>query len=383
LGSIRKIALFTSTRADWGYIRPVLEAIRRDGRMKGLLYVTGTHLESRFGRTVREIRKAGYKPDAEIKMFTRGGGPGELARALGRLGMGMTDALLKTRPDILLVLGDRGEILTAAVSALHLGIAVGHMHGGDLSAGGNFDDTVRNAVSKLAHIHFPATKTSADRLVAMGESRRRIHVVGSTSLDVLRDVKLPDREKLEKALGMKLETPAVAVLQHPETIRPAAAPKQFRATLAAVRAKAASIVIVAPNVDPGSEGIFAVLAGTKQGDRLKIFENLSQENYLALLNEVDLIVGNSSSGLIETPYFGTPVVNLGDRQLGRERGCNVIDAPFERKAIEGAMDKALGDKAFHRRVLRLKRSVKRQNASRRIVRILAGLEIDENFMKKI
>ena len=382
MGKVKKIALFTATRADWGYVRPVMEALRRDGRLKPALFVTGTHLEARFGRTVREIRRAGFRPCAEIKMFRRTRGPGALARALGHLGVGMADALLKEKPDVLLVLGDRGEVLTAAMAALHLGMAVAHMHGGDISTGGNFDDTIRNAVSKLAHIHFPATARSGRRLLAMGEDPGRIHVVGSTSLDVLRSIELPGRNELAFKLGMELASPLALVLQHPETIRPARAGIQFRAMLGAVRSKARSIVIVAPNADPGSERIFTVLGKTRQNTRLKVFANLSQETYLGLLAEADVMVGNSSSALIEGPYFGLPAVNLGDRQEGRDRRANVIDAPFERAAIERAIDKALGDKAYLRRVKRLSRSLARGNASGAIVRVLASLEVNEALLKK-
>jgi len=383
MAKVKKVALFTSTRADWSYIRPVMEAVRRDGRMRAMLYVTGTHLEARFGNTVRDIRRAGFRPRAEIKMFRRGDGPGALARALGRLGMGLTDALLADRPDVLLVLGDRGEVLTAAMIAVHLGVAVAHMHGGDFSAGGNFDDTVRNAVSKLAHVHFPASRRSARRLAAMGEDRRRIHVVGSTSLDVLRSVKLPGREALASRLGMDLTRPLALVVQHPETIRPQRAGAQFRVALAAVRAKAGSVVVLAPNADPGSERIFSVLEKIKQTERLKVFENLPQEVYLGVLAEADVMVGNSSSALLEAPYFGLPAVNLGQRQAGRDRCANVIDAPFERRAVEDAIDKALRDKAFRRRLRRLSRILARTNASGTIVRILARLEVNEALLKKI
>jgi UDP-N-acetylglucosamine 2-epimerase (non-hydrolysing)/GDP/UDP-N,N'-diacetylbacillosamine 2-epimerase (hydrolysing) len=256
----------------------------------------------------------------------------------------MTPVLTDLRPDIVLVQGDRGEMLAAAAAAAHLNVPVVHMSGGDRT--GTIDDAIRNAITSFAHVHLTTCSESSARLRAMGEAPARIFEVGEPTLDVILALEPVPRATLCADLGLDAGRPIVLATQHPVTDEPEHAGAQVRETLAALSALGLQTVFTHPNTDSGHEAIVEALASWQPRGHLRVVPHLGQLRYLSLMREAAVVVGNSSSGILEAPSFAVPVVNVGTRQHRRTRACNVIDVPCDRQAIEHAIRHAMHDPGF-------------------------------------
>jgi GDP/UDP-N,N'-diacetylbacillosamine 2-epimerase (hydrolysing) len=330
-----RIILVTGTRADFGLWLPIIrEARGRDGWQTELL-VTAMHLDPRFGDTVREVRASGARVVAEVPCTPEGDSLAEMAAALGQAVQGMTPVLAAERPDWLLVLGDRGEQAAAALVALHLGLPVAHLHGGEVTAGA-VDDTLRDLVSRVAHLHLVATTEASRRLVAMGEEPWRIHQVGAPGLDALSEEASGDlvtlRRRHELGVG-----PYLLLAQHPETVGGRDAAADLAASVEACRRLGLPLLAVYPNADAGGRAMITVLESARAAGILRLVESLPRPEFATLLAGAAALVGNSSSGLIEAPLLRVPAVNVGERQAGRTRGDNVLDVPPQADAIEEAL----------------------------------------------
>ncbi|QJW85036.1 UDP-N-acetylglucosamine 2-epimerase (hydrolyzing) [Ramlibacter terrae] len=360
---MRRILYLTGTRADFGLMEATLRAIDAHPGLQLQLAVTGMHLSAQFGATVDEIEASGLPIAARIPTDVDSRTPAGMARAVGQTVLGMTQALEQREPDVLLLLGDRGEMLGGAIAALHLGVVIAHLHGGERS--GTVDEPVRHAISKLAHWHFAATEASRERLVRMGEAEDHVWVTGAPSLDGL--VALGDRPRREvlQSLGLGDEERYLLVLFHPVVQEEADAYAQTQALAAALRETAGGrrIVWLAPNADAGSAGVLQGRADAGEAG-IRAITHLPRAAYVAALRHADLLVGNSSSGIIEAASFGTPVVNIGLRQNARERNANTIDCGTGREEIASALRSAsahgpyppanvYGDGAAAARIVRL------------------------------
>lgn len=338
----RRICVVTGGRADYGLLQWVMHDIRAAGDLALQLVVTGSHLEAAFGMTVDQIEADGFHIDARVPLGLEGDGPGDTVRAMARCLTGVSEALEALHPDIVLVLGDRYEILSAAQAALIHGVPVAHIAGGDTTEGA-FDEGIRHALTKLAHIHLATNETSAARIRQMGEAPDRIHVVGSPGLDQLRRMPLLDRDALEAALGASLGGRNILVTFHPVTLTPDRGLGEFEALLTALDALPGDVVkwITRPNADPGHGAIGAALDDwAKDRPDVRVFASLGQLRYLSLMAQVDAVVGNSSSGLYEAPSLGLPTVDIGDRQKGRLAAASVIHSAAEAPAIRDAIQTA-------------------------------------------
>jgi len=309
------------------------------------LVVTGMHLLKKFGHTIDQVRADGWRVDAAVAMQRGDDAPGDQAYGLSRGVKGIADFLLRAKSDVVVVLGDRIEAMAGALAGVLTGCVVAHIHGGD-AAPGDFDDTLRHGITKLAHVHFPATTASAKRILRMGEPRRRVFVVGAPGLDGIRGI-------LDNARGtrslMEMQAPvrwgSVVVLQHP-CGRPAAKEREVMATvLAEIRRTGLRCMFVHPNSDRGHGGILQAIAAYKRSvasDCVMELPTLPRDAFLIALRCCDALVGNSSSGIIEAPFLGVPVVNVGARQKGRERGGpGVVDAGETAISIRRALGSAL------------------------------------------
>lgn len=327
----RRIAVVTGTRAEFGLLTPIIEVIRRHDRLDLDVAVTGTHLLPP-AMTVNEVERA--TPVAvRIPMQAPGRtGRAADAAALGRGVSGFAEWLAGRRPDVVVVLGDRIEAFAAAQAAAVGGIRVAHLHGGD-RAEGIADEALRHAISKLAHIHLPATQRSADRLHAMGEDAERIHVVGSPAIDGLAAIEALDDDRYQ-ALG----APRLVMLLHPTGLDRDDERRVAERLLAAAQ-EAGPVLALHPNHDPGREGIVDAIEASAAHAR----EHLPRGEFIGLLRRVSALVGNSSAGLIECAALGVPCVNVGTRQAGRERGANVVDAGDDARRLTAAIaDAAAG-----------------------------------------
>jgi GDP/UDP-N,N'-diacetylbacillosamine 2-epimerase (hydrolysing) len=334
-GSSRRICFVTGTRAEFGLMRGVLRRIRSDEQLKLQIMVTGMHLDRARGSTLLDVQGSGWHVDRVIPWRTSSSSQMATAASTGRGMAGLAHALDYSRSDIVLVVGDRAEAFAAA-SAAHIGgRLVAHVHGGDRALG-LVDDSLRHAITKLAHIHFPATAQSATRIARMGEDPWRIFRAGSPGLDGIRDVAAPMSDLRPEFRGPVPEKLALLVL-HPQTANNADEAKLAQDVLKAIHAAGfPHTVIIYPNNDPGSVGI-ARTWDNVHSKKVTLRHNLPRDLFLGVLREAAVLVGNSSSGIIEAASFGTPVIDIGTRQSGRERGPNVIHVPEPGPKLRAAL----------------------------------------------
>ncbi len=339
----RRICAVTGSRADWGLLLPVLEGIRASDMLTLQLAVTGTHLCQGHGHTVDAIETAGFAADVRVDLVQAGDDAAEVTRALGRGVVGFADALEALRPDLLLVLGDRYEILAAVQAALIARVPVAHIAGGDITEGA-FDDAIRHAISKMAHLHFVTNPDARRRVIQMGEDPEHVYLSGSPGIDQLLATPRLSRAALEEDLGFALRPRNLAITFHPATLDTADPADQLAALLAALERLGpdTGLIFTAANRDTGGDTLNAHLRDFVAAHaNACLHPSLGQQRYYSLVAEADAVVGNSSSGLYEAPSLGTPTVNIGQRQAGRPRAASVIDCAAETSAILDAIQAAL------------------------------------------
>ncbi len=343
-----RLIAVTGTRAEYGLMRPVLQALHGDPAFEVGLVVTGTHLADAFGRTVEAIEADGLPIEARIDILESADDSGlGVARAVGRAIPAIAEAFFAFKPDLVLLVGDRFEQLAAAQAALFLRLPVVHLFGGDRTEGA-FDESIRHAITKLAQVHLVSNEASAKVVRQLGEDPAQVHVVGSPAIDELVR-RLPvdraaERAALARELGVRFGQPSLLLTFHPATLDRGDPVTQLDEILQAVDSfgPGAGIVVTKANADPGGRAINARIDDWA-ADRanVQVFDSLGNERYHALLGAVDAMVGNSSSGLYEAPTLGVPAVNVGDRQAGRLRASSVIDVAAEAPAIRAGIDRAL------------------------------------------
>ncbi|HBV01199.1 MAG TPA: UDP-N-acetylglucosamine 2-epimerase (hydrolyzing) [Candidatus Taylorbacteria bacterium] len=376
----KKIAYISGTRADFGLMTPVLKAIEQSGKLSLQLYVTGMHLMPEFGETKKLVQKE-FSGTKTITAIFEDDSRASLARFCASLLPKITQSFEKDRPDFVLLFGDRPEMLCVAVACLYLGIPTGHFQGGEISA--TVDGITRHALTKLSSLHFPATKKSAAFIEKMGEEKWRIIRTGAPALDDILGAELPSRKELLNELGItSLSTPFILFVQHPYFEGGERVEKQIAESLAAIKLSKLPIVAIYPNADPGGRKIIKILERERDNPKFHVFRNVTHAQFLALEREAGVMVGNSSSGLIEAIAWRTPVVNVGRRQFDRERGKNVIDAPVSRKEIARAIKKALYDKRFLAKLRRAENPWGNGGVGKRVVSVLEHLRIDERLLIK-
>lgn len=378
----RKITVVTGTRAEYGILYPVMKAIERREDLRLSVVATGMHLSCEFGLTIDEIRKDGFKVDSEVDMILSGDSQLSMAKSLGIGIMGIAQALRAIRPDFVMVCGDRSEAFAAAVSAAYMNFPVAHLLGGDHAEGSNIDDSLRFAITKFAHIHFPATGKHGERIRRLGEEPWRVRVVGSPALDTILHAKLPSSDQTLEALSLEPQKPVALVVQHPTSINAANSKKEMEATMGALCELKLQSAVIYPNADAGGRAMIQTIKEYEDLPFIRVFRSLPREKYLALMSAASVMVGNSSSGIIEAPSFKLPVVNVGIRQEGRDRAENVIDVGYDKQEIKAAIKKALYDKSFIRKVKNCKNPYGDGKASQRIVQILREIEITPDLLRK-
>ncbi|MBP6941874.1 MAG: UDP-N-acetylglucosamine 2-epimerase (hydrolyzing) [Syntrophorhabdaceae bacterium] len=375
--SKRKIAVVTGTRAEYGLLYWIIKGIHEDRGLELQLIATGMHLSAEFGNTVKEIEKDGFPIADRVEMLLSSDSGVSTAISMGVGITGFARAYERLSPDIILVLGDRFEIFSAVAAAVPLRIPVAHIHGGEATEG-VMDEQFRHAITKMSSIHFPATKRYADRIIQMGERPDRVYCFGAPGMDNINRLNLLNRKEIIRELGLPEKGKTGVVTFHPEIVEDFHVESQVKELLRALlEARDIFWVITMSNADPGGRSIQTLLDKfvRENGSRAKMFPSLGQLRYLSLLKHADLMVGNSSSGIVEAPSFRLPVVNIGDRQGGRIRSGNIIDVPVCRKKdILKAIRKAIGDD-FKRSLKGLKNPYGKGNASEKIVKALKTMDL--------
>jgi UDP-hydrolysing UDP-N-acetyl-D-glucosamine 2-epimerase len=373
-----RIFVLSGKRGGFGAMKPMLRLLRDDPQFALQLVVTDQHLNQKFGATIKEVQQE-FEVAAAVDMEQADGRPQGRAAALGSCARKMADVLAELRPDVCVLYGDRGEVLATAMAAITLMIPIAHLQGGDVS--GSLDEPMRHAITKLAHLHFPATEESAQRIRRMGEEDWRIHVVGDSHIDSIVAGQYAAEGEVCAALDLDASKPIVVVLQHSETTAPEAAYAQMAETLVAVRETGHQAVVVYPCSDAGFEGIIAAIGELATVPQFRIRQNLDASVFWGLLAIASVLVGNSSAGLIETPSLRLPSVNVGRRQEGRLCAENVIHVAHDRDEIARAIGRAMSP-AFRETVASCRQPFGDGNAGRRVVEHLRLLQPKEQLLVK-
>ena len=380
----RKICVVTGSRADYGHLRWLMEEIRRDSRLKLQLVATGSHLSSSYGRTLNNIQSDGFRVDVKVRILTLDNTPTGVTKALGAAVSGFADVFKRLRPDMVVILGDRYEIFAAAQAAMIARIPIAHIHGGE-STEGLIDEAIRHSIGKMSHFHFVSAEPYRKRLIQLGEEPTRVFNYGAPGLDNFAKLPLLSKHELEKTLKLRFQKRIFLVTYHPVTLSGDRRPVVVRALLQALDSfKQVTILITKANADAGGLAINRLLDAyaKKRKDHVFIFTSIGQLKYLSAMKQADLVLGNSSSGLIEAPSLKKPAVNIGERQRGRLRASSVIDCRESKQEIVRAIQKALSP-SFQRT---LKKTVspygRAGRISFRIKEKLKNVKLDKVLMKR-
>jgi len=376
----KKILVTTGTRAEYGFLRPVLKQIQKSDSLKLILIVTGTHLSKKHGLTINEIKKDGFSVNAKIKMIPFGNDNFSMATELGKGILSFTKIFKKFKPDINLILGDRDEMLASSLAAYHMNIPNAHIHGGDVSGG--LDEYTRHAITKISNIHFAATKQSKSRIIRMGENEKFVFFTGSPGIDELAKNKISTKNELSDKYNIDFKGNEIILLYHSVTTEIKFSKNQIKKILDAIIPLNRKIISIFPNSDPGYNNIIKILQKFKKNySFFKLYPSLPREDFLGMLKNSGVLVGNSSSGFIESSYLSIPVVNIGSRQNNREGGNNIINISGNstseiRKAIMKSFKKNNSTKTSKQLIYG------NGTSSKKIVKILETIKINDELLKK-
>lgn len=379
---MRKVCIVTGTRAEYGLLYWTMKSIQQSEQLKLQLCVTGMHLSPEFGLTYKQIEEDGFTIDKSVETLLSSDTPVGVSKSIGLGIISFGEAFAELKPDLLLVLGDRFEILAAVTAAMIARIPIAHCHGGEATEG-LIDESIRHSITKMSHLHFVATEEFAKRVIQLGESPDRVFNVGALGIENINRLKLLDKNNFEKSIDFRIGSLSFLVTFHPVTLESETAEKQFRMLLDALDSfKEAKIIFTKPNADTDGRVIIRLIDEyvSRNFDRATSFISLGQLRYLSAIQHVNVVIGNSSSGLVEVPSFGKCTVNIGDRQRGRIKAKSVIDCEPTTKAISDAINLALSPK-FSDKIKGATNPYGTGNASEVILKVLHNHPMD-NILKK-
>lgn len=390
----RIIAIFTGNRAEYGLQFPILEAVRDHANLDYRLIVSGAHLDPDFGETKAEIAADGFEIHAEVKIDLEDDSPLATPKAIGSGIIAMSKALNEIQPDMLLVYADRYEGFAAVVAATQMNLPTGHIEGGDITEGGALDDSIRHAMTKLSHLHFTTNQQASNRIMALGEEPWRVHTVGFPAIDMIAKGNYATPKELSAKLDIDINKPVVVFTMHSVTTRIEEADRDMRRALAAMKELATQdrvqVIVTYPNSDAGGRRIIQAIReeALEAVDNIQTHKSLGRYVYHGILamaydpNARVACVGNSSSGIKETPAFYCPAIDIGTRQKGRLRAENVMAVPCETNAIVNATRKALFDETFRADCRVIKNPYGEGNAGGKIAEIIANVSLDYDILNK-
>ena len=377
----RKISVVTGTRAEYGLLRSTLKKINSSEHLDLFLIVAGMHLSQKFGDTIKEIKQDGFKVYSKVDMVPKGNSTFHMAKAVGLGTVKFAEIFHKLKPDINLVLGDRDEAFASTLAASHMNIPNAHIHGGDRSQAG-IDEYNRHAITKLSNIHFAASCKSKDRIIKMGENPSFVFFTGSPGIDEIFSNNISDKKFLEKKYNIKFSGQEIILLYHSVTTQPQLSKQQISKILLSIKNINKTTIAIAPNSDAGNEEIFNALNKLSiKSDWLKFYKSIPRSDYLGLLQNCGVLVGNSSSGIIEAGYFKIPVINIGIRQKNREKSSNVIDVEkITSVNIQKSILQAL--KIKEKNLLTKDNIYGNGKASQKIIKILETINLSSKLINK-
>ena len=377
----RNICVVTSSRADYGLLRWVMQGIKDDPELNLQIIATGMHLLPTFGLTCKVIEEDGFEVNAKIEILGSSDTPTAIAESMALALDGTAKAFSELKPDLVVVLGDRFEIFAATAAALVTKIPVAHLHGGETTAGA-FDEAFRHSITKMSHLHFVATDEYRSRVLQLGENPKNVYLVGGVGIDSIKNLPLLSKEDFENQLGIKLDTKSLLITFHPVTLDSESPEQQMKELLAALsHLHDTTLIFTMPNADTGGRALIDMIEKfVGQNKNAKVFTSLGQLKYLSCISHVDGVVGNSSSGLTEVPTFKKGTINVGDRQMGRIQASSVINCEPKEKDIKRAI-KTLYSLDFNSNLAATMNPYGEGGASARIVKALKEASL-EGIVKK-
>ena len=389
----RKIAIFTGNRAEYGLQFPILKAVKEHEELEYKLLVSGAHLDKNFGNTLKEINKDGFEVHEEIKIEMDAASLTSTVNAIGSGVLSIGKALQRIRPDIMVVYADRFEGFSAVIASSQMNIPTAHIEGGDLTEGGALDDSVRHAMTKLAHLHFTTNEQASNRLLAMGEESWRVYTAGFPAIDLISAGNFAKPLEIEEMLNIDVNKPIVLFTQHSVTTEFDKACEQVSVSLLAIKElvnKGIQCIVTYPNNDAGGKQIIQKINELENECQKNLIIRKSLGRYLyhgilALARDKSLnilCIGNSSSGIKETPAFGCPTINIGSRQNGRLRANNVLDVDYDEKAIINAVEKCFSDDSFRHQCFNCENPYYVGGAGKKISEVLSSVELGQKLIRK-
>ncbi len=335
----RKICVITGTRAEYGLLKRLMKAISDSEEFELQLIATGMHLTKKFGLTYKEIESDGFKIDKKVNIKLESDTPIGISKSTSLGLIGFSKSLQELEPDLILILGDRFEVFSAAIASMFLRIPIAHLHGGELTEGAT-DEAIRHSITKLSHLHFVASKEYKNRVIQLGENPKNVFLVGGLGVDSIRKTKLLSRNELENSLDLKFKKKNILITFHPVTLENSTSGTQMKELLKALsKLRDTNLIFTMPNADVDGKIIFSMIEDfAKEHSDAYAFTSLGQQKYFSCIAQVDCVIGNSSSGLLEVPTFKKGTINIGDRQRGRLKATSIIDCEPNLKSISKALE---------------------------------------------
>lgn len=380
---MKRIGIMTGTRAEYGLLKPLMQEINKDNDLELYLIVSGMHLSPEFGMTYKEIEEDGFEINAKVEMLLSSDSPAGISKSIGLGVIGFADEFQRADLDMLILLGDRYEALSAAISAMVMRIPIAHLHGGELTEGA-IDEGIRHSITKMSYLHFTSTEEYRRRVIQLGENPERVFCVGAIGVENIKKINLMTKEELERSIHFEIDENTVIVTYHPVTLENNTVEEQFLNLLEVLdRNPKIRMIFTKANADTNGRIVNELIDkyAAQNSERACAFVSLGQKRYLSALKYCRIVIGNSSSGIIEAPSFGKPIINIGDRQKGRICADSVINCGYTQQEIQQAMETALTEE-FENKARNCRNPYEKENTAANIISVIKDYLLNDKIKLK-
>lgn len=380
---MKRIGIMTGTRAEYGLLKSLMQEINKDNDLELYLIVSGMHLSPEFGMTYKEIEEDGFEINAKVEMLLSSDSPAGISKSIGLGVIGFADEFQRADLDMLILLGDRYEALSAAISAMVMRIPIAHLHGGELTEGA-IDEGIRHSITKMSYLHFTSTEQYRNRVIQLGENPERVFYVGALGVENIKKINLMTKEELERSIHFEIDENTVIVTYHPVTLENNTVEEQFLNLLEVLdRNPKIRMIFTKANADTNGRIVNELIDkyAAQNSERACAFMSLGQKRYLSALKYCRIVIGNSSSGIIEAPSFGKPIINIGDRQKGRICADSVINCGYTQQEIQQAMETAL-TKEFENKASNCRNPYEKENTAANIISVIKDYLLNDKIKLK-
>lgn len=380
---MKRIGIMTGTRAEYGLLKPLMQEINKDNDLELYLIVSGMHLSPEFGMTYQEIEEDGFQINAKVEMLLSSDSPAGISKSIGLGVIGFADEFQRAELDMLILLGDRYEVLSAAICAMVMRIPIAHLHGGELTEGA-IDEGIRHSITKMSYLHFTSTEQYRNRVIQLGENPERVFYVGALGVENIKKINLMTKEELERSIHFEIDENTVIVTYHPVTLENNTVEEQFLNLLEVLdRNPKIRMIFTKANADTNGRIVNELIDkyAAQNSERACAFVSLGQKRYLSALKYCRIVIGNSSSGIIEAPSFGKPIINIGDRQKGRICADSVINCGYTQQEIQQAMETALTEE-FENKASNCRNPYEKENTAANIISVIKDYLLNDKIKLK-